>query len=197
MKEELNSKIEETSQSTNQKIEEGQRESQKNIELLKEELNDKISETNRRMEDGQKKTEELLEKKMAIMKEDLSAELGIKIDQTNQKIDEINAKISRDIELMQNDNERIWQQMTINSGKVEEAAKDTIEMVERRLGENFEATEERMAILTTEIHVEISEIRKEGESTSQKLMQTEIDINRRISDVEKTHSCLLYTSRCV
>ena len=55
-------------------------------------LNNKINETNRRMEDGQKKTEELLEKKMAIMKEDLSAELGIKIAQTNKKIDEINAK---------------------------------------------------------------------------------------------------------
>ena len=129
---------------------------------------------------------------MAIMKEDLSAELGIKIDQTNQKIDEINAKISRDIELMQNDNERIWQQMTINSDKVEEAAKNTIEKVERRLGENLEETEERMAALTAEIHVEISEIRKEGESTSQKLIQTEVDVNRLISDVEKTHLSLIH-----
>ena len=58
LKADLNNKIEETSRSTNQKIEEGQKESQKNMELLKEELNDKINETNRRMEDGQKKTEE-------------------------------------------------------------------------------------------------------------------------------------------
>ena len=112
MKAELNSKIEEASRSTNQKIEEGQKENQKNMELLREEFNNQINETNRRMEDGQKKTEELLEKKMAIMKEDLSAELGEKIDQTNQKIDEINAKFNRDVETIQADHERIWQQIS-------------------------------------------------------------------------------------
>ena len=49
----------------------------------------------RAIEESQKsinqRTEELLEKKMGIMKENLSAELGIKIDQTNKKIDQINA----------------------------------------------------------------------------------------------------------
>ena len=114
--------------------------------------------------------------------------MGVKIDQTNQKIDEINAKFNRDVETIQTDHERIWQQININSDKVEETAKDTVEMIKRRLGENVEETEKQMAILTTEINVEISEIRKEGESTNLKLVQTEIDINRRISDVEKTQS---------
>ena len=89
---------------------------------------------------------------------------------------------------MQNDNERMWQQMANNSDKVEEVAKNTIELVDRKLEENLEATEERMAILTAEIHGEISELRKEGENNNQKLIQTELDVNRRISDIEKIHS---------
>ena len=46
-REELIKKLDETSRSTNLKIEEGQRESQKNMDLLKEEFNNQINETNR------------------------------------------------------------------------------------------------------------------------------------------------------
>ena len=107
------------------------------------------------------------------------------------RIDEINAKFNRDVETIQTDHERIWQQININNDKMEETAKDTVEMIERRLGENVEEIEKQMAILTTEINVEMSEVRKEGESTSLKLVQTERDINQRISDVEKTHGTQL------
>ena len=70
-----------------------------------------------------------------------------------------------------------------NNYRAEGIAKNTIEIVDKRLEENLEATEERIAILTTEIHEEISDIRREGENNKQKITQY--------------YCCLLYTSRCV
>ena len=91
-------------------------------------------------------------------------------------MDEITAKFNRDVEIIQSDHEGMWQQISIHSNQMKEAAKDTEEMVERRLKENVDEIEKRMAILlTTEFNVEMDEVRKEGEGTS----------------------CLLYTSRCV
>ena len=120
---------------------------------------------------------------------------------------------------IQADHENIWLQISVNNNKMEETAKETAEMVERRLGESVEEIEKQMAILTTEINVEISEVRKEGETTNLKLIQTELDLNQRINEVKQTHDtqlgtitqeqtrmkaaqstlkdCLLYTSRCV
>ena len=105
------------------------------------------------MEDGRKKTEELLEKKMSIMKDELSAELGVRMDQANQKMDEITAKFNRDVETIQSDHEGMWQQISIHSNKMKEAAKDTEEMVEKRLKENVDEIEKRMAVLLSLIHI--------------------------------------------
>ena len=121
------------------------------------------------------------------MKEDLSAELGEKIDQTNKKIDGINAKLNRDVETIQADHDNIWLQINVNNNKMEETAKETTEMVERRLGESVEEIEKQMAILSTEINVEILEVRKEGENTNLKLIQTELYLNQRINEVKQTH----------
>ena len=132
--------------------------------------------------------EELLEKNMGIMKENLSAELGIKIDETNKKIDEINEKINKDIESMKNDNEKIWQQMADNNYRTEEIAKNTVEAIDKKLEENIEATEERIAVMATEIHEEMSDIRREGEKNKQKIVQTETDINHRIDGLEETYN---------
>ena len=42
---------------------------------------------------------------------------------------------------MQNDNEKMWQQMANNNDRAEEIAKNTIEMVDKKLEENLEAME--------------------------------------------------------
>ena len=41
-----------------------------------------------------------------------------KIDQTNQKIDEIKAKFNRDVETIQTDHERIWQQINFDTTQI-------------------------------------------------------------------------------
>ena len=65
--------------------------------------------------------------------------------------------------------------------------------VERRLGESVEEIEKQMAILSTEINVEILEVRKEGENTNLKLIQTELDLHQRINEVKQTHDTQLNT----
>ena len=59
------------------------------------------------------------------MKEDLSAELGVRMDQANQKMDDITAKFNQDVEIIQSDHEGMWQQISIHSNKMKETAKDT------------------------------------------------------------------------
>ena len=65
--------------------------------------------------------------------------------------------------------------------------RDTEEMIEKRLKENVDEIEKRMAVLTTEVNVEMDEVRKEGEGTSLRLIQAELDINQRINEMERTH----------
>ena len=63
-----------------------------------------------------------------------------------------------------------------------------VEAIDKKLEGNIEATEERMAILSTEIYEEVSNIRREGEMNKQKIVQTETDINHRIDSVEEIHN---------
>ena len=181
--------MEEVLKETNKKIEDGQKESQKNIESLKEGLNNKIDETKKKTEESiNQKTEELLTKNMEIIRENLSAELGVKIDETNKKIDEMNEKINTEIELMKSDSEKIWLQMADNSYRTEEIARNTIETIDKKFEENLEATEGRMAVMATEIQEEMSEIRREGEINKQKIVQTETDLSNRIDSLEETRN---------
>ena len=185
-----------TKEELSKNIESLKEDSQKNMESLKKDLNDKIDETNKKteesinqkMEDRQKKTEELLEKNIELIKEKLSEELGIKIDETNKKIDEMNEKVNKEIESMKSDSERIWQQMADNSCRTEEIARNTIEAIDKKLEENIEATEERIAVLATEIQEEMSDIRREGEMNKQKIVQTEADLNNCIDSLEETRN---------